>query len=91
MNEIQPELDVDELRETKGVVMLGGKTITIINRIGLPSQLSNNEVLVKIHAGLIGPEDILELTGNCPTDPESKICGLEGSGTIVKTGKDCPG
>ena len=51
-------------------------------------QLAPKEVLVKVHFSTINPSDINTASGRYPVGVPPIFLGLEGAGTVVKTGSD---
>lgn len=73
------------IKETKGVVVGADHTVTYGS---LPlRELDENDVLVKVHSGVINPSDTLYLQGHYPANKHRPtIAGFEGSGLIIETG-----
>ena len=73
--------------------MYSGFTITVPGDLSTLSlrelpfpELKEGEVLVKVEFSTVNPADIMQVNGIYPAGPPPLLLGMEGSGTVVKSG-----
>lgn len=74
-------------KTAKGVVVSKDHKVSY-GEYSIPA-LKDNEVLIKVHSAVINPADVMFTQGLYPLEKNLPMpAGLEGSGTVVATGKD---